>query len=81
MEATARLFPCPPCAAEGVKLVQFDRDFVEMKQGHAPKDAKNFLDITGRAVEFAKRHIGTVKITGNVIRPKCGAGKACPPHS
>jgi hypothetical protein len=68
MLAAAKFFPCPPCAAEGVKLVQFDRDFVELKQGHAAHDPKNFVEITDWALELSKRVRGTAKITGGAVR-------------
>jgi len=80
MMSAAKFFPCSTCSAEGVKLVQFDRDFVELKQGHSAHDPKNYLEVLDRAVEFSKSVRGFVRITGGAVR-KCGAGVACPPHS
>jgi hypothetical protein len=80
MLAAAKFFPCPPCAAEGVKLVQFDRDFVELKQGHPAHDPKNFVEITDRALGFSKRVRGTVKITGGAVRFSANPGTNPFPH-
>lgn len=55
MEHTAKTFPCPPCAEEGTRLVQFDRDFVELKLGKKPKDPQNYLKVLEEAQKLAEK--------------------------
>lgn len=70
MEHTAKTFPCPPCAEEGKRLVQFDRDFVELKIGKKPQDPGNFLKVLEEAQKLAeKRGIMTRSRIREVLGP------------
>lgn len=77
MEHTAKTFPCPPCAEEGKRLIQFDRDFVELKIGKKPQDPGNFLKVLEEAQKLAeKRGIFTRGRIREVLGPFAEAGGA-----
>lgn len=77
MEHTAKTFPCPPCAEEGVRLVKFDRDFVELKIGKKPQDPQNFLRVLEEAQQLAeKRGIFTRAGIKRVLGPFAEVGGA-----